>query len=106
MKGHHMRKNFQTAFFLIGIACGAASFASQVTLAQEKAVQPPPPPSPAWLDTQGKLSVKLAPKEMAVVGPDGKLVKGADGRVKMVPSLFNELPPPPPRRNSGEPKRK
>jgi hypothetical protein len=54
-----------------------------------------PPPRPPWVDADGNVKLDTAPREVPVVGPDGKYLKDAKGSDKMVPSHISETPAPP-----------
>ena len=61
---------------------------------QGGAEQGPPPPAPAWVDADGKVKPDAAPREVPMVGREGKLLKDDKGNDKMVPSHIGEAPPP------------
>jgi len=63
--------------------------------AQQGGAEQGPPPPPAWVDTDGKVKVDSAPREVPMVGREGKLLKDDKGYDKMVPSHIGETPPPP-----------
>jgi hypothetical protein len=57
--------------------------------------QQAPPPRPAWVDEQGKVKLDSAPREVPMVGPDGKYLKDEKGANKMVPTYIGATPAPP-----------
>ena len=69
--------------------------ASAAAAQQGGADQSSPPPPPAWVDADGKVKPESAPREVPMVGREGKLLKDDKGYDKMVPSHIGETPPPP-----------
>jgi hypothetical protein len=57
--------------------------------------QQAPPPRPAWVDEQGKVKLDSAPREVPVIGPEGKYLKDEKAGNKMVPSYIGATPAPP-----------
>ena len=49
-----------------------------------KADPPPAPPAPEWVNPDGTVDESKMPDELPLIGPDGKVVRGADGKPKMV----------------------
>jgi hypothetical protein len=41
---------------------------------------PPPPPTPEWVNADGTVDESKMPEEMPLMGPDGKVVKDANGK--------------------------
>ena len=60
--------------------------ASAAAAQQGGADQSSPPPPPAWVDADGKVKPESAPREVPMVGREGKLLKDDKGYDKMVPS--------------------
>jgi hypothetical protein len=50
----------------------------------EKAAVPPAPPAPEWVNPDGTVDESKMPEEMPLMGPDGKVVKDANGKTLMV----------------------
>jgi hypothetical protein len=89
-----MPKNPRNALFFLSVILAMTTLGGARTSAQAVTEQTKPPP-PSWVDANGKVNVDAAPREVPVVGRDGKVVKDANGSDKMVPSHIGEAPPPP-----------
>ncbi|MGB8701318.1 MAG: hypothetical protein WCD18_18045 [Thermosynechococcaceae cyanobacterium] len=61
-----------------------------------RVAKPKAPSQPKWIDAKGKVNPKLAPRELPLVGSNGKILMGTMGKARMVPS--NIAPPPPVRK--------
>lgn len=46
--------------------------------------RPPGPPTPEWVNPDGTVDESKMPEEMPLIGSDGKVVKDADGKPRMV----------------------
>jgi len=64
---------------------------------QQGGAEQGPPPPPTWVDADGKVKLDSAPREVPMVGREGKLLKDDKGYDKMAPSHIGEAPPAPPR---------
>ncbi|MBP0460169.1 hypothetical protein [Streptomyces montanisoli] len=60
--------------------------------------RPPAPPAPEWVNPDGTVDESKMPKEMPLIGSDGKVVKNADGKPLMVKTrgLIKPSGPPSP----------
>lgn len=58
--------------------------------------RPPEPPTPEWVNPDGTVDVSKIPEEMPLIGSDGKVVKGADGKPLMVKTRGGLNPSGPP----------
>lgn len=46
--------------------------------------QPPEPPTPEWVNSDGTVDESKMPEEMPLIGSDGKVVTNKDGKPRMV----------------------
>jgi hypothetical protein len=90
----HMSKNLRNALFLFSVILAMTTLGGARASAQAVTEQTKPPP-PSWVDASGKVNLDAAPRDLPVVGRDGKVLKNADGSYKMVPSHIGEAPPLP-----------
>jgi hypothetical protein len=86
-----MRKN-RCAALILSVAFAAT--AGITGTAAQAVDEPNPPPRPAWATADGKVDRGKLPRELPVIGPDGKIVKDI-AQLKGVRSRVDELPPPP-----------
>ena len=76
-----MRERYGAIFF-VSLTIVATTLGATATYAQ--AVDQRPPPRPEWVDADGKLKPG-GPREISVVGPDGKPLQEASGAYRKVP---------------------
>ena len=75
------------------IVLAAASVVGLSIIAVGDGGQENAPPRPAWVNADGTIDAARAPERVYVEGPDGELVRCANGKLLQVPAL--QMPPPP-----------
>lgn len=78
-----------------GFVVAAALAATAAGLLGSTAYADDVPPNPPGVGADGKVNLEKAPRDLAVVGPDGRVVTDAPGQARKWQTRFNELPPPP-----------
>lgn len=91
----------------LGVAAAALLIGGTAATASGSASdKPSPPPTPAWVNADGTIDESKMPETMPLIGPDGEVVKDANGKTLMVKTrgLLDPAGPPAGPRFAPEPK--